>query len=665
MPEEQAPAFPTTPGGDVFISYASQDKAMAEAVCKALESAGLICWIAPRDVDAGALYAEAIVRAIGGAKAFVLVLSAHAIASSHVGKEVERASSKTRPIFALRIDTAPLTPALEYFLSESQWIEVQAGNIEPAYAKLINAVRKSAPTPTGVTAAVTPLAAALSVAQLEVPRKRILLVAVLATLALALAVLGVYRFWVAKRPTAEQSATSVAAIANDKSIAVLPFEDMSEKKDQGYFADGMAEEIIDLLTKVPGIVVIGRTSSFQFKGTNLDLRTIGRKLGAAYLLEGSVRRSSDRVRLTAQLIDSQTGAHRWSETYDRPAGDALKVQDDIAAGLARALEVSVGADLERSPRGSPNNEAYDLYLRGRIASDRGDIEGMETSNAYLHRALDIDPKFTDAAEALASNYYWQANSGQIPSREGYEQARLAAETVVRRDPARAWAHAILGGVHSDYDRDWAGADGEFKKALDLSPHDGGILLLTAQLPVTLGQLDVARRIYQQALAYDPLSANTYFFLSWVEFRAGRWGEAEAAARKAVDIAPAMVWGHAQVSFALLMRGNREAALAEASRDTDPMIRQQAMAIALYALGRKADSDSALKALISDGADREAFQIASVYGYRAERDEALKWLERAYEQRDPNLFFIKWNPFLKTLESDSRYKAFLKKLKLPD
>ena len=320
----------------VFISYASPDSAVAAALVDFLERHGIGCWIAPRDVDAGALYADAIVRAIGSAKAFVLVLSENSIDSSHVGKEVERASSKKRAIFALRIDAAPLTPAFEYFLSESQWVDAQAGKMEPAYDKLIGALLKTAATAPGIIPPLSPSAGKAPAVHPRLGRTWVLLAAGLAFVALALAVVLVGRFWLAKHGTGEKPTTAATNVVNDQSIAVLPFTDLSEKQDQGYFADGMAEEIIDLLTKIPQLTVISRTSSFQFKGREVDVKAIGSTLGSRYLMEGSVRNLGDRFRIAAQLIDTRDGANRWSETYDRRIDDAFKVQEEIAASLVRA-----------------------------------------------------------------------------------------------------------------------------------------------------------------------------------------------------------------------------------------------------------------------------------------------------------------------------------------
>jgi TolB-like protein len=426
MPESGGPADGETPGlptleaaqnayfgCDVFVSYASQDAAIANKVVAALERERLRCWIAPRDVTPGARYADAIVRAISAAKVFVLVLSESGIASSHVGKEVERASSKKRPIIALRIDAVPLTPALEYFLSESQWVKAEAGNMEAAYAKLIDAIREPERTAPGIIPAATfeVSTGTPSTTYFRSRRNGILLAVGLAVVVVALATLLANKFWLAKPVTAEKPAGQVtaapaASAISDKSIAVLPFVDMSEKKDQEYFGDGMAEEILDLLAKIPGLTVIGRTSSFQFKGKNADLRTIGAVLNTAHLLEGSVRKSGDQVRITAQLINTRTGAHEWSETYDRHIGDVVKLQDAVAAAVVRELQLTVASG-SLNPRSTLKNaDAYDLMLRGRHAADRWDKEGFDEAVTLFQQALDRDPTYAHAAVGLAWSYVW-------------------------------------------------------------------------------------------------------------------------------------------------------------------------------------------------------------------------------------------------------------------
>ena len=601
----EAPAGPVC---SLFVSYASHDTEIAQRVCSALEAAGFPCWIAPRDVKGGAQYADAIVRAINEARAVVLVLSASAVASSHVGREVERAASKHKQIVAFRLDAAALSPALEYFLGESQWIDVPKLGMPAALAKLAEAVGQESATPVQPKP-VTERAGGT--------RKRFAIAATILICVGAAATLGIH-YWSLKHRAAQSVAET-----NDKSIAVLPFTDLSEKKDQEYFADGMAEEVLDLLAKVPGIRAIGRTSSFQFKGTNQDLRAIGTKLGAAYIVEGSVRRTPERVRVTAQLIDARDGTHRWSETYDRPAGDALQVQDDIAASIARALEVSVGADSSSSRRRPKSDQAYDAYLRGLYASEHNDVDGLATAVAYYRQALDIDPTFTDAAVQLAFAYYGQANQGMVSADIGYDQARRAVESALKLDPDNGISHALLGAIHSDYDRDWAAADGEFKRARALAPHNGDVLWLSAQLPLALGQDAAARQLYREALAYDPLLPPAYMMLAYVEERSGHWSEAEAADRRLLEVSPTYDWGHVELGLELLMLGDREAALAEVKRDSNPIGRAQGLALVFHALGRKDESDAALRELITTGGHSCPFCVAEVYGYRGERAEALQ------------------------------------------
>jgi TolB-like protein/Tfp pilus assembly protein PilF len=661
--EQTAGARSSTP--DVFVSYASQDAAVANAVVSALEHQGLNCWIAPRDVDAGALYADAIVRAIGGAKAFVLVLSESAVASSHVGKEIERASSKKRPIFALRIDAAPLTPAFEYFLSESQWVEAQAGKMEPAYAKLSGAIRKSAPIAPGINPAVTPSAGPAPAEYPKGRRNRILITAGLAVVAVAVAALLAEKFWLTKHDAAVRRTTAATNLVSAKSIAVLPFTDMSEKHDQEYFGDGMAEEILDLLTKIPGLTVIGRTSSFQFKGKNEDLRTIGAKLNAAYVLEGSVRNSGDQVRITAQLINTRTGAHEWSETYDRPIGDVLKLQDAIAAAVVRELQLTVAPGYF-SPRSALTNaDSYDLILRGRHAADRWDKEGLDQAVALFQHVLDREPNSSVTAAELAFAYYKLGADSFLTPVAAFEPARREATSALKVDPKNVLAHLVLSRISMAYDWDWAATERELKQVMALAPGRADGLTGKALLSTTLGHWDDALTQMNAALAQDPMDANSFAFLALIQARRGHLPEAEASIRRALEIRSTYAYGHLYLGLLLLERGNRESALLEMQRETTDDGKLQGLAIVYYALGKKAASDDALARLINERADIDAFEIAEVFAFRGQMDEAMHWLERAYLQKDASLYFIKFDLPLKDIPADPRFKAFLKKMNLPE
>ncbi len=608
---------------DVFISYASQDAALADAIVADLERHGLRCWVAPRSVMPGEVYADAIVRALNGARTLVLVLTVNSATSPHVLREVERASAKRHSIIPFRIDSASLPPALEYFLSTSHWLDASASGVDAAMPKLVEAVKR-------LVAHVVPSIDALNTAD-------------------------------GGSPGPAQDAS--ADIGKGKSIAVLPFADMSEKKDQEYLAEGMAEEIRDLLAKIPAIRVIGRTSSSQFKGKNEDIRTIGAKLSVAYVLEGSVRKAANRVRVAAQLINVKDGMHHWSETYDQDMGDVLKMQDEIAAAVVRALQITVGVGGLRSRRSLPNPEAYNLYLRGRYAYDRFDKEGSEEAASYYQLALELDPTFADAAVALALTYAVQARHGFVSPGVGFEQARRAAEAALKLDPTAGRAHAILGMVHAMYDWDWSAADREFKTALNLKPHDPLVLDSAGPLTLALGQYASASRLFKERLARDPLQAPAYVYLSWAQIRLGQVAEAEASMRKVLEIKPRYVGASYFLGIVLLARGDPDAALTAMGRDNSAF-RIIGLPVVYWALGREAEADAALRKLIAEHADRYAFYIAGAYAYRADRDEAFKWLERAYAQKDPCLAWIKGDPLLANLEVDPRYKAFLRKMNLP-
>jgi TolB-like protein/Tfp pilus assembly protein PilF len=469
----------------------------------------------------------------------------------------------------------------------------------------------------------------------------------------------------AAKATAEPPAAAFTTV-NDKSIAVLPFVDMSEKKDQEYFADGMAEEILDLLAKIPGLTVIGRTSSFQFKGKNADLRTIGTELNAAHVLEGSVRNSGDRVRITAQLINTRTGVHEWSETYDRHIGDVLKLQDAIAAAVARGLQLTVASG-SLNPRSTLKNaDAYDLILRGRHAADRWDKEGFDEAATLFQQALDRDATSADAAAALALTYERQGQWGFLAPAPAFEQARRSAATALKLEPKSALAHYVLGHIHVIYDWDWAAAEREFQQVATLAPGSGDAPHAEAVLSLALGRWDDALRQIKAAIAQDPLHPGSFWVLAQIQMCRGHLPEAEAAMRRALEIRPTYAWAHYALGLVLLARGDRNAALVEMQQEmTDVGAQQQGVAIVYYALGRKADSDAALAEMLQKDAEGNAFGIAQVYSFRGQSDEAMHWLERAYAQKDAYLYSVKRDSLLKSLEADPRYKAFLRKMNLPE
>jgi TolB-like protein/DNA-binding winged helix-turn-helix (wHTH) protein/tetratricopeptide (TPR) repeat protein len=469
------------------------------------------------------------------------------------------------------------------------------------------------------------------------------------------------RHHIAAVPANIAARTSIA----DKSIAVLPFVDMSESQDQEYFADGMAEEVTDLLAKVPGIRVIGRTSSFQFKGKGEDLRTIGSMLGASYLVEGSVRKSGDRLRVAAQLVGAQDGSHLWSETYDETTGDVLKIQDRIAAGLVRALQVTVGADDLQAPAILKSTEAYDLYLRGRHALDRWDRIGFEAAAGYFQQTLDLDPTAVRAAEWLAVAQSNLAVWSFVPPQEGFERARRSAQHALTLNPRSGLAHSVLASTDAIYDWDWAAAERESQQALTLEPRNAFVIGNVGFARSAYTQPEESARLMSEAVALDPLCATWHELLGQMRYRAGRLNEAEAELHKVLDFSPSYAEGYYFLGQILLAEGKSEAALVVMGRETPENGRDTGLAIAYHALGRGAESDTALARQIKEHASDSAYEVAQAHAYRAERDEAFAWLDRAYRQKDVELYWVKGDPLLKNLEGDPRYQAFLRKMKLPE
>lgn len=652
----------------VFISYASQDAAVAIALVEGLERHGIACWIAPRDVKAGALYAEAIVRAISGATAFVVVLSEAAIASSHVRKEIERASSKKRPIIALRIDAAPLTPALEYFLSESQWVEAQAGSMEAAYAKLIDDIRdpaSAAPESLVAKASGKPGGTAAA-AQPKSLRNQILFAAGLAVVAVTLASLLANKFWLAKHIASEQPTTAAMNVVSEKSIAVLPFTDMSEKKDQEYFSDGLSEELLNLLSKVPELHVAARTSAFSFKGQSDDIPTIARKLLVAYVLEGSVRKSGNHLRVTAQLVRAKNGYQVWSETYDRQLVDVFKVQDEIAGSVVTALKVSLLGGAQPHAAATKDTTAYTLLLEARFFANRDTNEDTRKCIEYLEEAVRLDPTYAPVWAYLSRTLSTAASEGVIPRQPGRERALRAAERALAIDPTLGSAHLAIGKIRLMFDWDWAAADSEIKQARELNPGDSDALVWAGIFAKAVGRLGDALPLYQQAIALDPVNPRHYVTIANAYYEMGRFSDAASAARKALELSPAMP-GVGGFLGLLQLRSGAEpaAALAEIDRDTDQENREICRALAYHLLGRKVDADAALARVEETYAASSPYAIALIHAERREIDQAFHWLDRAYEQHDDFVLELKVDPGLTNLRDDPRYRLLLHKLKLPE
>jgi TolB-like protein/DNA-binding winged helix-turn-helix (wHTH) protein/Flp pilus assembly protein TadD len=486
-------------------------------------------------------------------------------------------------------------------------------------------------------------------------------IAIPAMLTLIAAAMAVY-FWPARNKP-------IARALNNSSIAVLPFADLSPGKDQEYFSDGLTEELIDDLAKVPGLKVVARSSAFQFKGRNEDLRAVGRKLGVANVLEGRVRKEGNQVRITAELIKADDGFQLWSETYDREVSHIFAAQDEIARAVASALQVKLlsanSAAIPATPR-TTNSEAYQAYLQGQYFIARGqDREDLTKALAYSERAIKLDANYAPAWAQNSQVLERLARIGLIDSADGFRRARESAERAISLDAGSATGYMTLALVQMNHDWDWEGADASLKKAALLEPGSAAVLGNRAHLLRILGRVEEAVALYEQAIALDPLTANFHLALGYELYFLDRNEGALAALQKAQELNPQLSSLHLTYCQILLSQGRWQSALEEIEKETGDWEKLSGEVLTYHALGRREESENALKTLIATHQNDAAYQIAEAYAYRGEIEKAFAWLDRSYRQRDPGTPELKTDPLMKTLRRDQRFAKLLKRMHLSD
>jgi TolB-like protein/DNA-binding winged helix-turn-helix (wHTH) protein/Flp pilus assembly protein TadD len=455
---------------------------------------------------------------------------------------------------------------------------------------------------------------------------------------------------------------------NNASIAVLPFTDMSPAKDQEYFPDGLSEQLIHDLARISGLKVLGRSSAFQFKGKNQDLREVGRKLGVANVLEGSVRREGNHLRITAELVKADDGFELWSQTYDREISDIFAVQDEIARAATEALQVRLlGGNGQPvvSNLHSANPEAYQAYLQANYFLGRGTSkEDIAKALAYTDTAIRLDERYAPAWALRSTVEEMMAQYSFIDVTEGFRKSREDAERAIMLDPTSASGYLARARTQIGYDWDWDAANTSLTKAAALEPGSVEVLRIRSVLSRALGNLDGAVKLADQAVALDPLRANSQAGLAYHLYVAGRYQEARAALQKALDLNPQVAFAHATLCKILLAEGKPQQALTEIEKEPNDWEKLTDEALVYHALGREQDSKAALAELIAKHSSDSAYQIAQVYAFRGEPDKSFSWLERAYKQRDPGITQFKCDPRLKDLRHDARFADLLKKMHLP-
>jgi TolB-like protein/cytochrome c-type biogenesis protein CcmH/NrfG len=452
-------------------------------------------------------------------------------------------------------------------------------------------------------------------------------------------------------------------------LAVLPFENLTGDPNKEYLADGLTEETISQLGRLnpEQLGVIARTSVTGYKHKSERLDQIGRDLSVQYVLENSLRGSGDHVRITSQLLQVKDQSHLWSQDYDYSAKDILKVEDDVAKAVARETQLHLTSQqqggLAQSRPVKP--EAFEAYLQGYYFFERNTDKDTEMAAKYYERATQLDPSYALAWAGLSRVRKWQAMTGLIPTEQGYLLAREAVQRALALNPNLAQAHVEMARIKQQVDFDWVGANSSIQRALALEPGNPEVIRFAANSAVIAGRFDKALPLLRRVLDVDPLNAGSWESLGEAEFFMGQLNQAAADCKKALELNPDVWSGHIYLSQIYIFQGRPQDALPEIELVRYDLWRAILHAVAYYALGRQKEADVALSELIAKYHAHNAYEIARVYAFRKQSDEAFQWLDRAYAEHDDGLIQTKVDPLLKNLHNDPRYTALLKKLNLPN
>jgi TolB-like protein len=482
---------------------------------------------------------------------------------------------------------------------------------------------------------------------------------------IALLATGLLMFQLVRSKSTPAQITAAATLSQ-KSIAVLPLLNESGDPGDEYFSDGLSEELIAALAQIRELKVIGRSSSFRFKDKKEESKTIGEKLGVSTLLEGTVRKQGNAVRIVAELVNAADGSELWSRTFDRELKDIFAVQAEIAKAVAASLELTLlGTEDKSAKKASTENvEAHNAYLQGHFYFERRNLEDYRKSVGFFDQATRLDAGYALAYAERSEAWTWIADQSREKQKEAWAAAGRDAEKAVAIDPHLAEAHAALGWVR--FFAEWKFDEGlaELKRAKQLSPGNPTANDLLARVVVYLCQVQEAEKLARQAIEFDPLAYSPRNNLARILFVEGKLDEAEASARKAAELQPTAASSHRWQVFVAIHRGDGEAALREAQSEPNEGYRHFELALAHYARGDHPAADAALAELIAKDRNFEAYQIAEVYAWRGETDKAFEWLQVSFDNHDTGMLSLLIDPLMRSLHHDARYNGLLAKIGLP-
>lgn len=447
----------------------------------------------------------------------------------------------------------------------------------------------------------------------------------------------------------------------DRSIAVLAFANMSDDAGNEYFSDGLSEELLNMLVKIPELRVAARTSSFSYKNTDTRIAQIGEELNVTYILEGSVRKAGDHVRITAQLIKADDGFHLWSETFDRNLDDIFAVQDEVAAAVVKTLQVRILGALP-TPRHT-DSEVYALYLQGNYFQNLSDAGNLDKAVAKFRQALALDPDYAPAWVALAIAYQYQMRIDVLPRETGVALAMTAVEKALAIDNNMATAWSGLAYLKRSYEWDWAGAQVAIDRALQLEPNNPRVLGVAASLANTFGQTSRYVSLFERIHRLDPVRLANLRALGSAYLKIGRYADAIDTLNQVVSLNPKYPSGYSTLCLAYLVSGDIDKAVSAGDKIEDDVPKLFCRATISAAKGDKAKSMSLADELLELQGDYAAGRVASIYAWIGDNDKAFQWLEVAFQQRDDGLAFILGAVNFRNLRSDPRYPVFLEKLGL--
>jgi TolB-like protein len=616
----------------VFLSYASQDTEAAKRICEALRAAGVEVWFDQSELRGGDSWDAKIRKQIKECALFMPIISAatQARAEGYFRLEWRIADQRTHLmgrnrafIFPVCVDQTPEAgaDAPDSFLAV-QWTRLPGGETSAAVAEH---VRRLLSREQGGAWASRPVGSEITGREARVP--------------------------------------STGPAVEGKSVAVLAFANLSNDAENEFFSDGISEELINVLVRVPGLKVTARTSAFHFKKKDTPVAEIARQLGVAYVVEGSVRKAGERVRITAQLIKAADGFHVWSETFTRDLKDIFAVQDEIAGLIANNLSLKLSAPV--GPVREVNPAAYQLFLEGRSAFNREGLDDSLKAVDCYKQSLAIDPDSALTWAWLAMAYGLAAGSGVHEVDVGNKLAREAAARAIELDPHLAKGHVGLAFVELLYGWDWQKAAAELERAVALAPGEVEAVSLQAHLAGCTGRTERCIALSRQAATLDPFNYFSGYTIIRSLSYARRFPEMEKAAEHVLALNPLGTRARSFLSMAQLLQGKADAAARSAEVMPAGWARSTSLAFARHAQGRQAEAEAEVQTLMAQYGHHAAYQVAQVYAYFGDVEAGYAWLEKAYEQRDSGMCLSRVDPLLDSLQGDARWQPFLRKMKLAD